>query len=45
MDIGDFVPGIKRPEREADHSPSSNAEIKMVALFLHSPIGLHDMVQ
>jgi hypothetical protein len=25
---GDFPPGIKRPGREADHSPSSSAQIK-----------------
>ena len=26
----DFIPEVKRPEREADHSPSSNAEVKNV---------------
>jgi hypothetical protein len=30
--------GIKRPGREADHSPSSSAEIQeLVELYLHSP--------
>jgi len=30
--------GVKRPGREADHLPSSNAEIKeCVELYLHSP--------
>jgi hypothetical protein len=29
---------IERPEREADHSPPSNAEVKeCVELYLHSP--------
>jgi hypothetical protein len=38
-----MVPGalslrVKRPGREADHSPSSSAEIKEgVELYLHSP--------
>jgi hypothetical protein len=30
--------GVKRPGREADHSPPSNAEVKeCVELYLHSP--------
>jgi hypothetical protein len=30
--------GLKRPEREADHSPPSNAEVnEWVELYLHSP--------
>jgi hypothetical protein len=30
--------GVKRPWREADHSPSSSAEVKeCVELYLHSP--------
>jgi hypothetical protein len=30
--------GVKRPEREADHSPPSSAEVKeCVELCLHSP--------
>jgi hypothetical protein len=30
--------GVKRPRREADHSPPSSAEVKeCVELFLHSP--------
>jgi hypothetical protein len=37
--------GIKRPEREADHSPPSSAEVKeCVELYLHSPIRLHDVI-
>jgi hypothetical protein len=31
-------PGDKRPEREADHSPPSSAEVKeCMELYLHSP--------
>jgi hypothetical protein len=30
--------GVKRPGREADHSPPSNAEVKeCVELYIHSP--------
>jgi hypothetical protein len=37
--------GVKRPEREADHSSPSSAEIKeWVELYLHSPIRLHGVV-
>jgi hypothetical protein len=37
--------GVKRPGREADHSPSSSAEVKdWVELYLHSPIHLHGVV-
>jgi hypothetical protein len=28
MDMGGGSPGIKRPGREADHSPPSSAEVK-----------------
>jgi hypothetical protein len=41
---GSFL-GVKRPRREADHSPPSNAEVKeLVELYLHSPIRLHGVV-
>jgi hypothetical protein len=34
--------GVKRPGREADHSPPSGAEVKeCVELYFHSPIRLH----
>jgi hypothetical protein len=34
---GDLSPGVKRPGREADHSPPSSAEVKgCVELYLHS---------
>jgi hypothetical protein len=36
---------VKRPGREADHSPPSSVEVKeFVALYLHSPIPLHGVV-
>jgi hypothetical protein len=41
---GSFL-GLKRPEREADHSPPSSAEVKeCVDLYLHSPIRPHGVV-
>jgi hypothetical protein len=37
--------GVKRPGREADHSPPSSSEVKeWVAPYLHSPICLHGVV-
>jgi hypothetical protein len=37
--------GVKRPGREADHSPPSSAEVnKCVELYLHSPIRLHGVM-
>jgi len=37
--------GVKRPGREADHSPPSSAEVKKcVEVYVHSPIRLHVMV-
>jgi hypothetical protein len=37
--------GVKRPGREADHSPPSSAEVKeCVELNLHSPIRLQRVV-
>jgi hypothetical protein len=36
--LGVLFLGLKRPGREADHSPPSNAEVKeWVELYLHSP--------
>jgi hypothetical protein len=38
MDTRGSLPVVERPEREADHSPPSSAEIKeWVELYLHSP--------
>jgi hypothetical protein len=37
--------GVKRPGREANHSPPSSAEVKeCVELYLHSPIRLPGVV-
>jgi hypothetical protein len=37
--------GVKRPVREADHSPPSNAEVKeWVKLYIHFPMRLHGVV-
>jgi hypothetical protein len=38
--------GVKRPGREADHSPQSSAEVRMVELYIYSytSIRLHDVV-
>jgi flagellar basal body-associated protein FliL len=42
---GAFSLGVKRPRREADHSPPSSAEVKeCVELYLHSPTRLHGVV-
>jgi hypothetical protein len=40
---GPLSPEVKRPGREADHSPLSNTEVKKAKLCLHSPIRLHDI--
>jgi hypothetical protein len=43
--LGVLSLGVKRPGREADHSPLSSAEVKeCVELYLHSPIRLHGVV-
>jgi hypothetical protein len=40
-----WVPGIKRPGREADHSPLSSVEIRNVLRYTSTPpIRLHDVV-
>jgi hypothetical protein len=38
---GDLSLEVKRPGREADHSPPSSAEVECVELYFHSPIRLH----
>jgi hypothetical protein len=36
---------VKRPGREADHSPPASAEVKKnVNLYIHSPICIHGIV-
>jgi hypothetical protein len=42
---GAFSLGVKRLEREGDHSPPSSAEVKeWVELYLNSPIRFHGVV-
>jgi hypothetical protein len=42
MVTGDFSPGVKRPEREADHSTSTSAEVQEMCIFTLTPhIRLH----
>jgi hypothetical protein len=41
---GALSPGVKRPGREADHSPPASAQVKKVDLYIHSPIRLHGVV-
>jgi hypothetical protein len=42
--LGGFL-RVKRPGREADHSPPSSAEVKeYVELYVHSPISLRGVV-
>jgi hypothetical protein len=36
--------GVKRPEREADHTPTQVPRSRMVELYLHSPIRCHGVV-
>jgi hypothetical protein len=38
--LGALFPGVKRPGREADHSPSGSVEVKKI----HFPIRLHGVV-
>jgi hypothetical protein len=45
MGTGALTLGVKRPVREADHSPPSSAEVnECVELYLHSQIRLHGVV-
>jgi hypothetical protein len=45
MGTGGSFPGVKRPGREADHSPPSSAEVKeCVELYLLFPIHLNGVV-
>jgi hypothetical protein len=37
MGTGGFSLGIKRPEREADHSPLTNAEVKKIWIYASTP--------
>jgi hypothetical protein len=41
----DLSPGVKRPGREANHSPIASAEVKEnVDLYINFPIRLHGEV-
>jgi hypothetical protein len=40
MSTGGCCPGVKRPGRDASHSPPTSAEVKKI----HSPIRLHGVV-
>jgi hypothetical protein len=40
MSTGALAPGVKRPEREADHSPSAKVK-KTLDLCIHSPTHFH----
>jgi len=42
--MGAVSPGVKRPRREADHSPPSNAEVKNSWNYTSTPIRLHGML-
>jgi hypothetical protein len=45
MDTGGSFPGVKRPGREADHSPPSSAEVKNEWSYTSTPpIRLHGVV-
>jgi hypothetical protein len=42
---GALSPRVKRPGREAEHSPpASAAEVKKMCIYIHSPIRLHGVV-
>jgi hypothetical protein len=41
---GGFSPGVKRQGREADHSPSTSAEVKKMWTYIHSFIRFHGVV-
>jgi hypothetical protein len=34
---GALPPGVKRPERETDHSPPTSAEVKKKSVYISSP--------
>jgi hypothetical protein len=37
MDMDDAFLLVRRPEREADNWPPSDAEVEWIALYLHAP--------
>jgi hypothetical protein len=44
MGTGALSQRVKRPGREADHTPPTSAEVKNVDLYIRSPIRLHGIV-
>jgi hypothetical protein len=38
MSTGDYFPGVKRQEHEADHSPPTSAEVKKMWIYTSTPI-------
>jgi hypothetical protein len=38
MGTGSSFPGVKRPEREADHSPPTSAEVKKMWIYTTTPL-------
>jgi len=38
MGIRDYLPGVKRPGREADHSPPPSAEVKNAWSYTSTPL-------
>jgi hypothetical protein len=41
LGTGAVSPGVKLLAPEADHSPPSSVDVKMVELYIHCPIRLH----
>jgi hypothetical protein len=41
---GTLSPGVKRPGRDADHSPPTMQRSKNMCLYIHFPIGPHGVV-
>jgi hypothetical protein len=39
-----LFPGVKRPRREVNHSPPTNAEVKKIWIYTSTPIRLHGVV-
>jgi hypothetical protein len=37
MGTGGSFPGVKRPRREADHSPPTSAEVKKMLIYTSTP--------
>jgi hypothetical protein len=44
MGAGALSPGVKRPGREADHSPPASAEVKKMWIYTSTPINLYGVV-